>query len=493
MDALTKAKNKKPTLLARFLSLSLLKKGAIILIVLLLIWAAGIKVFGQKSTTSQYQTATAQRQSIISTVSESGNVSAMSQIDVTSPSTGIIQEVYVKNGQSVKEGQNLFKVKAVATAQEKASAYASYESAIVSNNSALQAKQAAQATLEKDRDTILTAQDALNIYKSDPAAANPTTKKSYTQNEIDDLQSQVTSAQETFTADETKYNQEDTAIAASNANLQSAQLSYQATQDSVVTAPTDGTVANLSVSQGTSVTASGNSNSSSNNSSSSNTPNSSSGNSSSGTSGSSSSSGSSTSNGSTVLVLGNFSQLSVVTQVNEVDIPKIKVGQNATVTLDAYPNQTFVGQVESVDSVGTTSSNVVTYNVYIDLVSPPTSIKPGMTASVAIQTARHDNVITVPNAAVQTANGTSFVRVLKNNQVSTVQVTTGISDDTNTEITSGISEGDIVVTGTSAATSGSSSTASPFSGGFGGGGARGGAGARGGGGGAVFFRGGGGG
>src|SRR5258708_3461725 len=102
MSATSLAKNKSQSLIARTLSgirevrsLSLVKKAVIIIIVLLLIWFAGTKVFSQKSSTSQYQTATAQRQTIISTVSESGNVSANSQVSVTSPSTGIIEEVYV--------------------------------------------------------------------------------------------------------------------------------------------------------------------------------------------------------------------------------------------------------------------------------------------------------------------------------------------------------------------------------------------------------------
>lgn len=483
MMSLSKTVKTKPnSWLARFRQLSFKKKAIIIAVILILLWFGGTQMFGKKSSTSQYQTATAQRGTIISTVSESGNVSADSQVDVTSPSSGIIEAVYVKNGDTVSEGQNLFKVKAVASAQEKASAYASYESALVSYNNAVQAKQSEQATLEKDRQAVLDAQNAVNYKNSN--STNPSTKTSYTDLEKESIDSALTNAQEAFTADQTKYNQEDTAIAAANANLQSETLSYQATQDSVVTAPMDGTVANLSVSEGNSVTAS--SNGSSNNNSSSNSNNSSSNNSSSSNS-SSSSSGSSTSDGSTVLVLGNFSQLSVVAQVNEVDIPKVKVGQNATVTLDAFPNETFVAKVESVDSVGTTSSGVVTYNVYLNLVAPPTDIKPGMTASIAIQTARHDNVISVPTAAVQTANGTSYVRVLKNGKVSTVEVTTGISDDSNTEIDSGINEGDVVVTGTNATTTGTS-TSSPFSS-FGG--ARGGAG-RGGGGGAVLFRGGGG-
>ncbi len=464
MSSASLAKNKPQSLLARIRSLSVIKKALILVVVLLLLWFAGTKVFGQKSSGSQYQTATAQRQTIISTISESGNVSADSQTSVTSPSTGIIEAVYVKNGDHVTQGENLFKVKATANQQDKATAYASYLSAQNNLNTAQAKMNSLQSALFKANQTFINDKGVPNpsdLQKTDPV---------YIEENADWLQAQA------------DYNNQAGVISQAQAALTAASLSYQATQDSVVTAPIEGTVANLSVSQGNSVTASGTGSSNSSNSSNS-SGSSSTGSTSTSGSGSSSSSGSSTSNGSTIMVIGDFSQLSVVAQVNEVDIPKVKVGQNATVTLDAFPDQTFVGQVVNVDSVGTTSSNVVTYNVYIDLVSPPSTIKPGMTASIAIQTARHDDVITVPTAAIQSSNGASYVRVLKNGKVSTVQVTTGISDDTNTEVESGISEGDVVITGTNATATGSSATTSPFSGGFGGG-ARGG----GGGGGAVLFR-----
>jgi multidrug efflux pump subunit AcrA (membrane-fusion protein) len=461
------SKAKKPSLLGRFLGLPLWKKGIFVVVLIVIIWFVGTRLFAQKSTSSQYQTATAQKGDIVSTVDESGNVNASSQTLVGSPANGLVQQIFVKNGQYVTAGQKLFTVKSTATPEEKASAYSSYESALASYNSAVNGKQGLEATLEKDRDTILQAQDALNVYNNTPNAINSSTKQPYTQNEKDELTSAVTSAQESFSADETKYNQENTAIAAANASLNSASLSYQATQNATVTAPISGTVANVAAMPGDAVTASTVTTTSNSTS-------------------FSSSSSSSTSNGSTVLVIGNLTQLSVIAQVNEVDVPKIKPGQEATVTLDALPNETFVGKVENVDSIGTIASGVVTYNVYITLVSPPPSIKAGMSASVAIQTAHAYNVVTVPSAAVQTANGASYVRVLKNGQVTNVPVTTGISDDTNTEITSGISVGDVVITGTNATTS--SSTTSPFSsGGFGG--ARGGGGG-GGGGGRVFIRGG---
>ena len=454
---------KKPSLFGRFLGLTLWKKGIIVIIVFALLLFAGNRVFGQKDTTSQYQTATVQKGNIIATVNESGNVNASSQTEVTSPADGLIQQIFVKNGDHVTAGQKLFTVKSTATPQEKASAYASYENSLSSYQSAVQGKQSMVATLEKDRQAILDAQDAVDQLNENIGGniINKSTGQHYTQNEIDSINSTLTNARETFTADQTKYNNEGTVIAAAAAALNSSSLSYQATQNATVTAPIAGTVANLSVMRGDAVTASTVTTTSNS------------------TSFGSSSSSSSSSGGSSVLSIGNYNQLSILAQVNEVDIPKIKVGQQATVTLDAFPNETFVGKVVSVDSVGTISSGVVTYNVYISLISPPSSVKSGMSASVAIQTARADNVLTVPSAAIQTSNGSSYVRVLKNGKVSDVAVTTGISDDTNTEVTSGLSAGDVVITGTNATTS--SSTSSPFGGGFGG---------RGGGGGAVFRRGG---
>ena len=104
-----------------------------------------------------------------------------------------------------------------------------------------------------------------------------------------------------------------------------------------------------------------------------------------------------------------------------------------------------------------------------------------MTAAITIQTDRKDDALSVATSAVQTAtDGSSSVRVLKNNKVIDTPVETGISSDTDTEITSGLSEGDTVITGTIAAASGSQTTgASPFSGlggrGFGGGSGGGGA------------------
>ncbi|MDO8610882.1 MAG: HlyD family efflux transporter periplasmic adaptor subunit [bacterium] len=406
--------------------------------------------FLSKSATT-YQTSKVTKGSIITTVSESGNVAAGSQVTIASTTDGVIEELYVKNGDIIGVGQDLFKVKSTATPQEKASAYASYLSAVASEKNSESSKISAQSSLEKDRQSVINASSTVTDMQNnlDNGRNNPSTDQLYTQNEIESIKSTLFSAQKTFKADEIKFNNSDTNISSSKASLTSSWLAYQATQDSIVTAPVDGTVANLSATIGSAVTSGNNTNSTN-----------------------STSTSSTSSSVTPVLILGNFSNLLIKTQVNEIDIPNIHVDQNATITLDAFSGKTFVGKVYSVDSVGTNNSGVVTYNVYITFISPPSFIQAGMTASAIIQTDRQDNVLKVPLAAVQTNNGQSSVRLLnKNNQVTQISVETGLSSDSETEIKSGLNEDETVVTATSTKTTGTTRTTSPFGGGFGGGGA----------------------
>ncbi len=155
-------------------------------------------------------------------------------------------------------------------------------------------------------------------------------------------------------------------------------------------------------------------------------------------------------------------QLATVS-LNEVDVAKIKIGDKATLTFDAVDGLSIAGEVAAIDSVGTVSQGVVNYNVQISFATQDNRIKSGMSVDAAIVTAVHQDVLTVPNSAVKTVNGNSTVQVfdapLPAPAVGTagsvsaipphsVQVTVGLSDDTNTEITSGLTEGQLVVSRT---------------------------------------------
>ncbi|MEI6581034.1 MAG: efflux RND transporter periplasmic adaptor subunit [bacterium] len=161
--------------------------------------------------------------------------------------------------------------------------------------------------------------------------------------------------------------------------------------------------------------------------------------------------------------------------LNEVDIAKIKLGQKATLTFDAIPDLTITGRVEEIDSIGTVSQGVVNYNVKISFDTNDTRVKPGMSTSAAIITNIKQNILTVPGAAVKSQNGTSYVQTFTTAlpkaalgvqgspsiiPPTNVTVTTGLSSDTLVEITSGLNEGDIVVTKTIAGSTSTTSTPS---------------------------------
>ena len=162
--------------------------------------------------------------------------------------------------------------------------------------------------------------------------------------------------------------------------------------------------------------------------------------------------------------------------LNEIDIAKIKLGQKATLTFDAIDGLSITGSVVGVDTVGTVSSGVVTYNVTISLDVDDARVKPGMSVSATIITNTAQDVIVVPSSAIKTKNGSSYVETFSSElpaaatgvtgSVSSVlptQVTVevGLADDSNTEITGGLKEGDIIVTKTIVSTTTTKTTTTP--------------------------------
>ncbi|MCX6719724.1 MAG: efflux RND transporter periplasmic adaptor subunit [Candidatus Staskawiczbacteria bacterium] len=164
-------------------------------------------------------------------------------------------------------------------------------------------------------------------------------------------------------------------------------------------------------------------------------------------------------------VLGSIVTKQEVIEVsfNEVDAVKIKTGQKAIIAFDALPDITATGKVVDIDSVGTTSQGVVSYGAKIGLDVTDIQVKPGMSASVEIITDAKQDVLTVPNSAIKTQGGQKYVQVLVDNIPQQKPVTTGLSNDTSTEIISGLNEGDNVVTQTVTSTSAAKTTSTSSS------------------------------
>lgn len=152
--------------------------------------------------------------------------------------------------------------------------------------------------------------------------------------------------------------------------------------------------------------------------------------------------------GTSLMTLSDVSRLFINANVDESDIGKIQEGQKTVVTADAYPGRRFTGEVVRVAAKGETNSNVVTFEVKIEIDKAGRDLlKPEMTANVDIQADRRENILVLPNEAIQFGKSGYFVMKAEDGNTSGVRtpVTPGITDGLNTEIVSGLNEGDKVV------------------------------------------------
>jgi len=147
----------------------------------------------------------------------------------------------------------------------------------------------------------------------------------------------------------------------------------------------------------------------------------------------------------TAMQIVDLSTLEIKVDTDEVNVAKVKPGQSAIITLDAFPEQSFDGQVSRVGTVGTTAQGVVNYVVTVSLAATDASVKPGMTANVHIIVARKDNALLVPARAVRASGKQKVVQVLRGDQVEEVAVEVGLGNENQVEIVKGLQEGDEVV------------------------------------------------
>ncbi len=508
--------------------------------------------FSSGSAKTSYTTKAAQKGTITTTVSGSGQVAASNQLNLQFKSSGTLVYLAVHNGQSVKSGQLIAQLDTTDQHRTIEGAQSSLQSTQISlqklegssNSSVPQNKQNAQNTLSQDYQTayndianaftripsIMTGlntvlfgntfnnfqqnidfygysansydQNALT-YRDSARQSYNTTYAEYTKNFLDyktlsrsSDNSQIASAlTETYnTAKDvsqalkdannliqfykdiyTKYNikinaQADTdlstldtyateadgdvntllniqnsitsdtqAVGNADLDLQSAQLNLQQQQDALNTAkqnlsnyfiyaPFDGVIGNVGSQKGDNV-----------------------------------------GSGTTVATIITNQKIATIS-LNEVDVSKIQTGQKVMITFDALPDLSVAGQVAQINPIGTVSQGVVTYGVQISFDTQDDRVKPGMSMTANIITNVKQDVIIVPNSSIKSQGNTKYVQVLVNGAPQMKIVTTGLSNETDTEITNGINVGDQVITQTISSKASTSSTGSTQRvGGFGGG------------------------
>jgi HlyD family secretion protein len=151
--------------------------------------------------------------------------------------------------------------------------------------------------------------------------------------------------------------------------------------------------------------------------------------------------------GAPMLTLTNSSGLKITGYVSESDVANVQPGDEASVTLDAFgTNMAFPATVTTVDNSQTTATDgTPAYEVTLHFTNPSSAIKDGMTGQVSITTAEHDNVIEVPSNLILSNNNESYVLVKNGNTTNQVEVQTGVVGTSTTEITSGLTVGEQVV------------------------------------------------
>ncbi len=248
-----------------------------------------------------------------------------------------------------------------ATETEKATTYATYQSALSSLVTARQNKDAADATMWLKRQTVIDAENVVN-YKNDNTT-NPATNKDYTTLEKLSIDSELVQAEKDFRSTETKYKEANISIVAAQAQVSLAKIAYEDT-------------------------------------------------------------------------LENEPLLTVF--VNEIYASKVSVGQKVNVTFDALKDEIFSGKIAYIDSVGTVTSGVTTFEAKIEIIDLPTEIKPNMTAIATIELIRKENTIAVPISAIVYRDGKTYVQKAISDDGALTPVELGEKGFAKVEIVSGL-------------------------------------------------------
>ena len=358
---------------------TLKKIGIAIVVIAVLAVAAFLILRKSEKPQMKYKTAEIHRGSIVNTVTATGTIDPIVQVEVGTQVSGIINHIYVDYNSVVKKGEVIAELDKT-----------TLEADLASSSATLQSNKTEYEYQEKNFLRIKGLHEKKMVSDTDYETAEYQYNKA--KSSYEKSQSDITKARQ---------------------NLEYA----------TIYSPIDGVVIDRAVEEGQTVAASFN------------TP--------------------------TLFTIANdLRQMRVIADVDEADIGGVVEGQQATFTVDAFPEDVFKGSVTQVRLQPTTESNVVTYEVVVDAPNPDLKLKPGLTANLTIYTMQKDSVLLVPLKALRflpenapepvadSANPRARVLWTQSPQgLQPVNVTTGDNDGIFAEITGDIKEGDKVVTG----------------------------------------------
>jgi HlyD family secretion protein len=324
-----------------------IKRGVVVVAVLV----AGVlawRHFNQKGADVTYETGAVDRGTVEKSISSTGSVAALVTVEVGSQISGQISALYADFNSQVKKGDLLAVIDPQTYQQRVAQAEA--DMAVARANMGSQ-----QASLRKAQTTV---EQARRDYERQKQLAE---RQLIAQTAIEDARKQLELSESDLVIAEAQIKNAEAALQTRQASLEQARIDLSRTE---IRSPIDGVVISRSVDLGQTVAASLQA---------------------------------------PVLfkIAQDLSQIQIEAKVDEADIGAIKPEDQASFTVDAFPDQTFPGRVAQVRLAATTTQNVVTYSVMIQAENPDQMLLPGMTANVRIVTDRRDEVLRVANDAAR--------------------------------------------------------------------------------------------
>jgi HlyD family secretion protein len=349
-----------------FLRMSRMKKTYPVLALISLALAAGGGYWwwSQRSAADavQYRTAKIERGNLQATVSASGAVNPVTQVSVGTQVSGQIKDLYVDFNSEVKAGQLIARIDPETFEYRVRSAQADVDAA----NAAVVTAQAAAAA---SRANVSRAQVDLQEAQRDQERKQTLVEKQFiAQSEGDKARALVNTAGELVKQAQAQAGVTEAQIKSAQANVAQRESSLaQARIDLArtrITSPVNGIVIKRAIERGQTVAAS-------------------------------------LQSPELFVIAQNLSDMQVDASIDESDVGRIRTGQRATFTVDAFPGQTFEGEVRQVRKAAQSVANVVTYVAVVGFSNAGGRLLPGMTANVRVVTDVRENVLKVPNAALR--------------------------------------------------------------------------------------------
>ncbi len=144
--------------------------------------------------------------------------------------------------------------------------------------------------------------------------------------------------------------------------------------------------------------------------------------------------------------VADLSALEIAAEIDEIDVAHASVGQTVEVRLDAFPGERFEGKLTRLFPAASTQRGSTVYGAVVDFEPRELKVRPGMGASLEIETVEKKDVLLVPNRALKNVGTSKAVHIVGPGPARDVIVETGVTDGNDTEIVSGVKEGDLVET-----------------------------------------------